>query len=163
MLSIFSCVSSSSVCRLWRNAFLVLFPTLWLSCLFFWFWVVWAACIFWKLILCQLFHLLFSHPVQFSCSIVSNSLRPHGSMPGFPAHHQLLEHAQIHVHWASDAIQPSHPLSSSSTPAFNLSQHQGLFQWVSSLQRRQWHPTPIFLLGKSHGWRSLVGCSPWGC
>ena len=53
------------------------------------------------------------------------------STPGFPVYHQLLELACTHVHWVSDAIQPSHPLSSSS-PAFNLSQHQGLFQWVSS-------------------------------
>ena len=50
------------------------------------------------------------------------------SMPGFPAHHQLLELAQTHVHWVSDAIQTSHPMSSPS-PAFSLSQHQGLFQW----------------------------------
>ena len=42
----------------WRNIFLGLFPTFWLSCLYFWYWVVWAACIFWKLILCQLFPLL---------------------------------------------------------------------------------------------------------
>ena len=48
-------------------------------------------------------------------------------------HHQLLEFTQTHVHWVSDAIQPSHPLSSPSPPALNLSQHQGLFQWVSSL------------------------------
>ena len=54
------------------------------------------------------------------------------SMPGFPVHHQLLELVQTHVHHVSDAIQPSHPLSSPSPPAFNLSQHQGLFQWVSS-------------------------------
>ena len=54
------------------------------------------------------------------------------SMLGFPVHHQLPELAQIHVHWIGDAIQPSHPLSSPSLPAFNLSQHQGLFQWVSS-------------------------------
>ena len=54
------------------------------------------------------------------------------STPGFPVHHQLLELAQTHVHWVSDAIQPSHPLSSPSPPALNLSQHQGLFQWVSS-------------------------------
>ena len=54
------------------------------------------------------------------------------STPGFPVHHQLPELAQTHVHWVSDAIQPSHPLSSLSPPAFNLSQHQGLFQWVSS-------------------------------
>jgi len=48
------------------------------------------------------------------------------SMPGLPVHHQLPEFTQTHVHWISDAIQPSHPLSSPS-PAFNLSQHQGLF------------------------------------
>ena len=53
------------------------------------------------------------------------------STPGFPVHHQLLELAQTHVHWVGDAIQPSHPLSSPSPPGFNLSQHQGLFQWVS--------------------------------
>ena len=51
--------------------------------------------------------------------------------PGFPVHHQLLELAQTHVRWVSDAIQPSHPLSSTSPPSFSLSQHQGLFQWVS--------------------------------
>ena len=54
------------------------------------------------------------------------------SMPGLPVHHQFLEFTQTHVHWVSDAIQPSHPLSSPSPPAFNLSQHQGLFHWVSS-------------------------------
>ena len=54
------------------------------------------------------------------------------STPGFPVHHQLPELAQTHIHWVSDAIQPSHPLLSPSPPAFNLSQHQGLFQWVSS-------------------------------
>ena len=47
-------------------------------------------------------------------------------------HHQLLEFTQTHVHWVCDAIQPSYPLSSPSPPAFNLSQHQGLFKWVSS-------------------------------
>ena len=54
------------------------------------------------------------------------------SMPGLSVHHQLLEFTQTHVHQVSDAIQPSHPLSSPSSPTFNLSQHQGLFQWVSS-------------------------------
>ena len=54
------------------------------------------------------------------------------SMPGLPVHHQLPEFTQTHVHWVGDAIQPSHPLSSPSPPALNLSQHQGLFQWVSS-------------------------------
>ena len=54
------------------------------------------------------------------------------STPGFPVHHQLLKLAQTHVHRASDAIRPSHPLSPPSPPPFNLSQHQGLFQWVGS-------------------------------
>ena len=54
------------------------------------------------------------------------------SMPGFPVHQQLPELAQTYVLWVGDAIQPSHPLSSPSPPAFNLSQHQGLFQWVTS-------------------------------
>ena len=52
-------------------------------------------------------------------------------MPGLPVHRHLPEFAQTHVHWVSDAIQPFHPLSSPS-PAFNLSQDQGLFKWVSS-------------------------------
>ena len=54
------------------------------------------------------------------------------STPGFPVLHHLPEFIQTHVHWVSDAIQPSHSLLSPSLPAFNLSQHQGLFQWVSS-------------------------------
>ena len=75
------------------------------------------------------------------------------STPGLPVHHQLPEPTQTHVHRVSDAIQPSHPLSSPSPPALNLSQHQGLFKWVSSshqvakalefqlqLQSFQWTP-----------------------
>ena len=54
------------------------------------------------------------------------------SMPGFLVLHNLPELAQIHVHWVGDSIQPSRPLSSPSPPTFNLSQHQSLFQWVSS-------------------------------
>ena len=54
------------------------------------------------------------------------------STPGLPVHHQLPEITQTHVHRVGDAIQPSHPLSSPSPPTFNLSQHQGLFKWVSS-------------------------------
>ena len=52
------------------------------------------------------------------------------STPGLSVHHQLLEFTQTHVHWVSDAIQTSHSLSSPSPPAFNLSQHQGLFKWA---------------------------------
>ena len=54
------------------------------------------------------------------------------STPGLPVHHHLLEFTQIHVHWVGDAIQLSHPLSSLFPPAFNLSQHQGLFKWINS-------------------------------
>ena len=80
------------------------------------------------------------------------------STPGLPVHHQLPESTQTHVHRVSDAIQPSHPLSSLSPPAPSLSQHQGLFKWVSSshqvakvlefqLQHQsfQWTPRTDFL------------------
>ena len=99
---------------------------------------------------------------HFGCSVVSDSLWPIGrSTPGLPVHHQLPESTQTHVHWISDAIQPSHPLSFPS-PALNLSQHQGLFKWVSSshqvakvlefqLQQRSWHPAHHFLANR---WRN---------
>ena len=71
--------------------------------------------------------------VQFSRLVMSDSLWPHELQhAGLPVHHQLPEFTQTHVHWVSDAIQPSYPLSSPSPPALNLSQHQGFFQWVSS-------------------------------
>ena len=72
----------------------------------------------------------------FGCSVSSDSLQPHrlhNSRLYCPS--LLSELAQTHVHQDGDAIQPSHPLSSPSPPAFNLSQHQGLFQWVSSLHQ----------------------------
>ena len=72
--------------------------------------------------------------VQFSHSVMSDSMRPmDNSTPGLPVHHQLPEFTQTYVHWVGDAIQPPCPLPSSSLPTFTLSQHQGLFQWVSSL------------------------------
>ena len=64
-----------------------------------------------------------------SCQTLCNPMNH--STPGLPVHHQLLEVTQTHVHWVGDAIQPF-PLSSPSPPAFDLSQHQGLFQWVNS-------------------------------
>ena len=74
--------------------------------------------------------------VHFSCSVVSDSLRPmNHSTPGLPVHHQLPGPTQTHVHWVGDAIQPSHHLLSPSSPALNLSQHQGIFKWVSSLHQ----------------------------
>ena len=91
------------------------------------------------------------------------------STPGLPVHHQLPEFTQTHVHWVSDAIQPSHPLSSPSPPTFNLSRHQGLFKWVSSshqvakvlefsaltsvvpMNTQNWSPL---------GWTGWISCSP---
>ena len=70
------------------------------------------------------------------CSITQSSLTLCDLMdctiPGFPILHHLPELAQTHAHWVGDIIQPSHPLSSPSPPAINLSHHQGLFQWVGS-------------------------------
>jgi len=84
------------------------------------------------------------------------------STPGLPIHHQLPESTQTHIHWVSDAIQPSHPLSSPSPPAFNLSQHQGLFKWVSSShqvakvlefqpQHQSFQWTPLLILDSQAG------------
>ena len=72
-----------------------------------------------------------SFKCKIKCPTSCNSM--YRSMPGLPVHHQLPEFTQTHVHRVGDAIQPSHPLSSPSPPAPNPSQHQGLFQWVSSL------------------------------
>ena len=78
--------------------------------------------------------------VQFSCSVILTLCDPMDcSIPCFPVHDQLLELAQTHVHQVRDAIQLSHPLSSPSPPAFNLSQHQGLFQWVNSNESMRSH------------------------
>ena len=88
---------------------------------------------FWIFIL-----LHWSTSVQFcsvaqSCSTVRNPMKC--SMPGLPVYHQLPESTETHVHWGGDAIQPSHPLLSPSPPVLNLSQHQGLFKWVSLLHQ----------------------------
>ena len=66
-----------------------------------------------------------------SCLTLSNPMNC--STPGLPVHHQLPKSTQTHVHWFGDAIQPSHPLSSLSLPAFNLSQRRGLSQCIDSL------------------------------
>ena len=75
-----------------------------------------------------------SYSVQFNSAPLSPTLcNPmNSSTPGLPVHHQLPEFTQTHVHWVSDAIQPSRPLSSPSLPAPNPFQHEGLFQWVNS-------------------------------
>ena len=96
------------------------------------------TCFYWLLIFrdASRYHDFWSNAYQFSsvvqlCLTLCDSMNR--SMQGLPVHHQLPESTQTPVHWVSDAIQPSHPLSSPSPPALNLSHHQGLFKWVSSL------------------------------
>ena len=80
----------------------------------------------------EIFTLQFSS-VQFSNSVLYDSLRPHELQhTSFPVHYELPEFTQTHVHWVGDAIQPSHPLLSPSPPTLLPSQHQGFFKWVSS-------------------------------
>ena len=96
------------------------------------------------------------------------------SMPGLPVHQQLPEFTQTHVHWVSDAIQPSHSLSSPSPSTFNFSQHQGLLKWVSSSHQvakvlefqlqasvlptniQEWFPLGLDLLGVQGTLKSLL-------
>ena len=160
-----------------------------------------------------------SKSVQFSCSVVSDCLQCHGSMPHFPGHHQLPESTQTHVHWVvmpfnhlnlccpllllpsifpsirvfsnepdlrmrwpkywSFSISPFNEFSGliafrmdwldlleslrDSQESFPTPQFKSINSLaLSFLWRRQWHPTPVLLPGKSHRWRRLVGCSPWG-
>ena len=91
---------------------------------------IWIISSFWLLWII----LLWISSVQLSRSVVSDSCYlMECSSPGLPVHHQHPEFTQTHVHWVGEGIQPSHPLLSP-FPTFNLSQHQGLFKWVSS-----WH------------------------
>jgi len=84
--------------------------------------------LFKKLLLTIILLLLFSATKL--CPTLCNSMNC--SAPGFPAFHYVSELAQTHIHWVSDAIQPSHSLSSPFPPVLNLLQPQGLFQWASS-------------------------------
>ena len=101
----------------------------------------------------------------FSRSVVSNSVQPHRlqhtpidcSRPGFPVLHRLPgEAAQTHVHRVGDAVQPSHPLSSPFPPALNLSQHQGLFQWLSCQIRWPKYWSFSFNISPSNEYSGLI-------
>ena len=97
-------------------------------------WSHWIFFLKWTLNLPTILQNLFRISVQFSsvtqlCPTLCDPMDY--SIPGLSVHHQLPEFTQTHVHWVGDAIQPSHSLSSPSIPIFNLSQHQGLFKWVS--------------------------------
>ena len=105
--------------------------------------------------------------VLFSPSAVSDSLRPHGLQhTRLPCPSPTPELDQTHLHWVGDAIQPSHPLSSPS-PAFNLSQHQGLFQGVNSLHQAaevselQLHHQPFQRIFRTEFLWDGLGWSPW--
>ena len=116
-LCMLACIFLLSECKhlflYFNNCFLSFFLSFWLSCLFG----------------------SFAHSVQFSsvaqsCPTLRDPMDC--STPGLPVHHQIPRFTQTHVHWVGDAIQPSHPLLFPSPTALNLSQHQGLFKWVSS-------------------------------
>ena len=89
-----------------------------------------------------------------SCLTLCNLM--YYSTPGFPVHHQLLEPTQTHVHWVGDAIQPVHPLSSPSPSTFNLSQHWGLFQWVSSSNQLPKYWSFSFSISPSSEYSGLI-------
>ena len=78
------------------------------------------------------------------------------STPGLPVHHQLPESTQTHVHWVSDAIQPSHPLSSPSPSVLNLSQHQSLFKWVISSHQWPKYWSFSFNISPSYEYSGLI-------
>ena len=115
-------------------------------CVFFW----WSSC--WNLLL------IFKNCIQFSsvthsCLTLCNPMNR--SMPGLSVHHQLPESTQSHVHWVSDAIKPSHPLSSPSPPAPNSSQHQSLPMsqfFTHGGQSNGVSALASFLPKKSQGW-----------
>ena len=98
-----------------------------------WKYIIWGSSlvVWWLRLQLPAQGLLVQPLLLFSRSIVSDSLQSHG-LSLFPVLLCLPEFAQTHVHWVGDAIQLSHPLLLSSPPAFNLSQHQDLFQWISS-------------------------------
>ena len=139
--------------------------------------VFWSFCCSFFDVRMEMLHLAFyisnmRQEVQFSsvaqsCPALCNPMDC--STPGLPVHSQLPELAQTHLHWVSDSIQSSHSLSSPSPPAFSLSQHQDLFQWVSSLhqvakvlefqllhQSFQW----IFRTDFLYDWLVWSPCSP---
>ena len=97
---------------------------------------------------------------MYCCSIAKSCLILHNLMecntPGFSVPYHHLEFAQVHVHWISVAIQPSHPLSPSLASAFNLSQHHGLFQWVSCSYQVAKYWSISFSISPSNEYSGLI-------
>ena len=90
----------------------------------------WKVFLNWSIVVYNILQIQSVSSVVQSCLTVCDPMNHR--TPGLPVHHQLLEFTQTHVYRVSDAIQPSHPLSSPSPPAPNPSQNQSLFQWVNS-------------------------------
>ena len=90
------------------------------------------------------------------CDPMDCSMPVQHARPGSPVLHYLPEVAQIHVYWVGDAIQPSHPLTTPLPPAFNLSQHQGLFQWVDSSHRWPMYWNFSFSISSSNEYSGLI-------
>ena len=118
--------------------------------------------IFYLYLVFHVFYFIFSTPISFSCccSVAQScpTLCNHmdWKMPGFHVLPHLLELAQTHLHWIGDVFQPSHPLSSLSPPAFSLSQHQGLFQWVSSSPQVAKYWSFSLSISPSHEYSELI-------
>ena len=114
----------------------------------------------WRLVLIYIWKGIRYHVIPFSPFSRSVNVRlcdpMNCSTPGFPFHYQLPELAQTHVHWISDAIQPPHLLSSPSPPTFNLSQLEGLFQWVSSSHQWSKYCSFIFSISPSNEYSGLI-------
>ena len=112
----------------------------------------------------KLFPQSFLSSVAQSCPTLCDPMNH--SMPGLTVHHQLQQFTQTHVHWVGDAIQPSHPLSSPSPPALNLSQHQGLFKSISFSHQvakvLEFSASTSVLPVNTQDWSPLgwTGCSP---
>ena len=106
----------------------------------------------------RIWHLQMMHIYLYCCSVTQSCLilQPHGrSTPGFPVHY-LPELAQTHVHCVSDAIQPAHPLPPPFPFAFNLSQYQGVFQWVGSLHHVPQCCSFSFSISSSNEYSGLI-------
>ena len=120
--------------------------------------------IFYLYLVFHFFYFIFSTPISFSCccSVAQScpTLCNHmdWKMPGFHVLPHLLELAQTHLHWIGDVFQPSHPLSSLSPPAFSLSQHQGLFQWVSSSPQVAKYWSFSLSISPSNEYSELISC-----
>ena len=121
------------VVRKWGKNWIPFFPTSYNKNTFFMLFYLYSESDVWPFPIFFSGSYFYIHSVQFISSVVSNSMQPqepqHTRPPCLSSTPRV---SQTHVHWVGDAIQPSHPLSSPSPPALNLSQHRRLFKWVSS-------------------------------